>query len=214
MFFIAAAEVYLALHPPGERLLPENPSAGWVFRVSPPATAAFFVFLSASLEVLLPAMMFLGEDYKRLWLFRSTPADPITTIRGKMRATLVLSPLIIPFAALPLAILKQFPLPVVMILIETAVLAIFLSATIGLLGSVKYREEVTEGEGYPPVVPLYSTLMLNLIVYGAAVSFSAAAYMVHEYLGVAAAGILAAVSYICYKYTLNWTAQRMEKMDL
>jgi len=176
--------------------------------------AAFLIFIASSVEVLLPVMLFFGVDSPRLWLLRTTPVGTEDLLRGKMRSVLLLTPLIIPSAALPMAIVRSFPLLVTVYLILAAVAAIYLSASIGIYAGIKYFEEVREGKGYPPVVPLYSTLVASLAIYSLEVGVGAAVYLKNHTLGILTLLVLCGMNYSFYSFCLKWGAREFEKRDL
>lgn len=211
--FIAAAGFYYALHPP-EAAVVGGGGESFVLRITPPATAAFLIFIASSVEVLLPTMLFFGEDSSRLWLFRTTPAEVEGILKGKMRSVLLLSPLIIPSAALPVALVRNFPLRVIIYLILSALAAIYLSASVGIYAGIRYFDEVREGKGYPPVVPLYSTLVASLAVYILEVGTGAWIYLKNHTLGLAALVLLCGLNYYIYSLSLKWGARRFEEKDL
>jgi len=211
--FIASAEVYSALRSPGAALLGGEGSS-FALRLAPPAMAAFLIFIASSVEVLLPVMLFFGVDSPRLWLLRTTPVGTEDLLRGKMRSVLLLTPLIIPSAALPMAIVRSFPLLVTVYLILAAVAAIYLSASIGIYAGIKYFEEVREGKGYPPVVPLYSTLVASLAIYSLEVGVGAAIYLKNHTLGILTLLVLCGMNYSFYSFCLKWGAREFEKRDL
>lgn len=211
--FIAAAEFYAALRPPGAAVV-SGEGGSLVLRLAPPAMAAFLIFIASSIEVLLPTMLFFGEDSPKLWLLRTTPVGAEEVLKGKMRSVLLLTPLIIPSAALPAAIARGFPITVTAYLILSAVAAIYLSASIGIYAGIRYYDEVREGKGYPPVVPLYSTLVAFLAVYSLEVGAGAALYLRNHAIAIMTLLVLCGLNYYLYSLCLWWGARRFESRDL
>ena len=179
-----------------------------------PLAVSVIIYLGFVLECLIPGLAVLGRELPTLWIMKSLPVDTRKLFGAKVLAQLILTPLFILVAMLPLPIYLRFPAHLVAFIAIAAVACVFLFMAIGFWAGVKYPNMEPTMKGEPEIINMYSFMMACMFLAIFLVGGAAAVLMLDVFLGVLAVILVADVCAYALHLSVDASARLFEAMEL
>jgi hypothetical protein len=179
-----------------------------------PLAVSVIIYLAFILECMIPGLAVLGRELPTLWIMKTLPVDSRKMFGAKVLSQLMVTPLFILGAVLPLPIYMRFPVYLITFIAIAAVACVFLFMAVGFWAGVYYPNMEPTMKGEPEIINMYSFMMVCMFLSIFLIGGSAAILTLDAFLGVLAVVLAADLCAYILHQSVGSCARKFDVMEL